>query len=91
MSKARITSISGCIAGNLSDENNVFREVRKTMIRHFFSKEWIEHQKLIHSYEKEKNKKLQEAYDMLLKENKMLKSADNNHTAKKNEKPIETN
>lgn len=63
------------------------------MIRHFFSKEWIKHQKLIQAYEKEqeKNKKLQEAYDMLLKENIMLKSADNKSYCPKNEKSIETN
>ncbi|MDE7444384.1 MAG: hypothetical protein K2N15_01540 [Lachnospiraceae bacterium] len=93
MSKTRITSVSGTIAGNLSDDNNIFREVRKTMIQNFFSKEWIEHQKLVQAYEKEqkKNKALQEAYDKLLEENKMLKSADNNDTAEKNEKSEETN
>lgn len=79
MSKARIISVSGMIAGNLSDDNNVFREVRKTMIRNFFSKEWFEHLKLVQAYEKEqeKNKTLQEACDKLLEENKRLKSADN--------------
>ena len=83
MSKARITSVSGTIAGNLSDDNNVFREVRKTMIQNFFSKEWIEHQKLVQAYEKEqeKNHVLQEAYDKLLEENRMLKSANNNDAA----------
>ena len=39
----------------------------------------------------EKNKALQEAYDKLLEENKMLKSADNNDAAEKNEKSQETN
>lgn len=92
MSKARITSVSGNIAGNLSDDKNVFREVRKTMIQNFFSKEWVEHQKLVQAYEKEqeKNKALQEAYDRLIEENKMLKSADNNDAAKKIEKSAET-
>lgn len=77
MSKARITSVSGNITGNLNDENNVFREVRKTMIQNFFSKEWIEYQKLVQAYEdeKQKTKSLQEAYDKLLEENKMLKTA----------------
>ena len=91
MSKARITSVSGIIVGNLSDDSNVFREVRKTMIQNFFSKEWIEHQKLVQAYEKEqeKNKALKEAYDKLLEENKMLKSADNNDAADKKEE--ETN
>ena len=93
MSKARITSVSGSIAGNLSDDNNVFREIRKTMIQNFFSKEWVEHQKLVQAYEREqeKNKALQEAYDKLLEENKSLKSADNKDAAEKNEKPKETN
>lgn len=93
MSKARITSVSGTIVGNLSDDNNVFREVRKAMIQNFFSKEWVEYQKLVQAYEqqKEKNKALQEAYDKLLKENKMLKSADNKDTAEKHEKSEETN
>lgn len=93
MSKARIISVSGMIAGDLSNDNNVFREVRKTMIKHFFSKEWIEHQKLVqaHEQELEKNKALQEAYDKLLEENKLLKSANNKATAEKNEKSQETN
>ena len=56
MSKTRITSVSGTIAGNLSDDNNIFREVRKTMMQNFFSKEWIEHQKLVQAYEKEQKK-----------------------------------
>lgn len=88
MSKARIISVSGAIAGNLSDDNNVFREVRKTMIQNFFSKEWIEYQKLVQAYERaqEKNKALQEAYDKLLEENKLLESADNKGAAEKNEK-----
>ncbi len=92
MSKTRITSVSGTIAGNLNDDNNVFREVRKTMIQNFFSKEWIEYQKLVQAYEQEqeKNKSLQEAYNKLFEENKLLKSADNNNTAKKNEKSEET-
>ena len=93
MSKSRIISVSGTIAGNLSDTNNVFREIRKTMIQNFFSKEWIEHQKLLQAYaqEQEKNKALQEAYDKLLEENKLLKSADNKRTAEKNEKSNEAN
>lgn len=93
MSKTRIISVSGTIAGNLSDDNNVFREIRKTMIQNFFSKEWIEHQKLVQAYEQEqeKNKVLQAAYDKLLEENKKLKSADNNVAAEKNEKSEETN
>lgn len=80
MSKARITSVSGSITGNLNDENNVFREVRKTMIQNFFSKEWIEYQKLVQAYENEKKKtqSLQEAYDKLLEENKLLKTANTN-------------
>ena len=92
MSKTRITSVSGAIAGNLNDNNNVFREVRKTMIQNFFSKEWIEYQKLVQAYkqETEKNQVLQEAYDKLLEENKILKSIDTNSTATKNEKSEET-
>ena len=93
MSKARITSVFGTIAGNLSDDNNIFREIRKTMIQNFFSKEYVEHQKLVQAYEKEqvKNKILQKAYDKLLEENKILKSADNNDTFAKNEKTEESN
>ena len=93
MSKARIISASGTIAGDLNDDNNVFREVRKTMIKNFFSKEWIEHQKLVQAYEQEqeKNKALQEAYDKLLEENKLLKSTDNKDAAEKNEMSEETN
>lgn len=93
MSKARITSVSGTIAGNLSDDNNVFREIRKTIIQNFFSKEWIEHQKLVQAYEKEqeKNKALKEAYDQILEENKILKSSNNKEASEKIEKPDETN
>ena len=93
LSKSRITSVSGIIAGNLNDDNNVFREIRKTMIQHFFSKEWIEHQKLVYAYERElaKNKKLQEAHDKLLEENKMLKSVDNISAATNNAKAEEGN
>lgn len=82
MSKARIISVSGNITGNLNDDSNVFREVRKTMIQNFFSKEWIEYQKLVQAYEdeKKKTKSLQEAYDKLLEENKMLKTANTNTT-----------
>ena len=82
MSKARITSVSGSITGNLNDKENVFREIRKTMIKHFFSKEWIEHQKLAQAYEEEQNKtkELQENYNKLLKDYNTLKSADNNAT-----------
>ncbi|MBP3608810.1 MAG: hypothetical protein J6J42_00575 [Lachnospiraceae bacterium] len=88
MSKTRITSVSGSIAGNLNDDTNVFREIRKTMIKNFFSKEWIEYQKLVQAYksEQEKNKVLQEAYDKLLEENNILKSSNNNIAAPKNEK-----
>ena len=55
------------------------------MIQNFFSKEWIEHQKLVQAYEKEqeKNKALQETYDKLLEENNMLKSADNNYATER--------
>ena len=79
--------------GDLNDDSNVFREVRKTMIKNFFSKEWIEHQKLVQAFEQEKeqNKSLQEAYDKLLEENRLLKSTDNKVTAEKNEKSEETN
>ena len=93
LSKSRITSVSGIIAGNLNDDNNVFREIRKTMIQHFFSKEWIEHQKLVYAYEREldKNKKLQESHDKLLEENKMLKSVDNISAATNNAKTEEAN
>lgn len=93
MSKARIISVSGTIAGNLNDDSNVFREVRKTMVKKFFSKEWIEHLKLVQAFEQEqeKNKALQEAYDKLLEENKLLKSTDNKVTAEKSEKSEETN
>ena len=92
MSKARIISVSR-IAGDLNDDSNVFREVRKTMIKNFFSKEWIEHQKLVQAFEQEKeqNKSLQEAYDKLLEENRLLKSTDNKVTAEKNEKSEEIN
>ena len=87
LSKTRIISISGTITGNLSDNNNVFREIRKTMLRNFFSKEWIEHQKLVQSYEqeKEKNRTLLEDYEKLLEENKILKSTKNeiNYLTKK--------
>ncbi len=83
MSKTRIISSSGCLSGNLSDSNNVYREIRQTMIKHFFTKEWIEHQKLLDSLEKEqeKNKTLQDAYNKLLEEVNLLKSANNNITA----------
>ena len=88
MSKSRIISVSGTISGDLNDDNNIFREVRKTMIKNFFSKEWIGHQKLIQAYEQEqeKNKTLQIAYDKLLEENKSLKFSNNQVTVPKNEK-----
>ncbi len=87
MSKARIISISNSISGDINDDNNVFREVRKTMIKNFFQKEWIEHLKLKHKYEEEKEKNiiLQAAYDKLLEENKMLKSENNIGVAPENE------
>lgn len=93
MAKARITSVSGSITGNLNDETNVFREIRKTMIKNFFSKEWVEYQKLVKTYEQEKQErnKLQEAYDRLLEENEMLKSANAKVTALENKNPEETN
>lgn len=95
MSKARITSVSGSITGNLSNENNVFREVRKTMIKNFFSKEWVEYQKLVQAYEEEqkKSKLLQEAYDKLLEDNKFLKSTstDNMVATPENKNSAETN
>lgn len=93
MSKTLITSILGSIGGDLSDTNNIFREVRKTMIQNFFSKEWAEHRKPVQSYkeEQEKNKALQEAYGQLLVENKILGSAENNKAAQKCEKSEKTN
>lgn len=76
MSKARILSVSGCITGNISDEKNVFREVRKTMLKHFFKKEWSDHQKLLQSLreEQKKNKELQYAYDKLSREYQIQKA-----------------
>ena len=76
MSKTRITSISGSISGNLNDASNVFREIRRTMIKHFFSKEWIEHQKLLQTYENllQDNNTLKNAYDKLFEGNELLKS-----------------
>ena len=95
LSKTRIISVSGNITGNLSDNNNVFREVRRTMIQHFFSKEWTEYNKLIQAYknEQEKNKSLQEAYNKLFEENEFLKSTYGNNMSTrqnaKSEKPID--
>lgn len=76
VSKSRILSVSGGITGDLSKPENVFREVRNTMIKNFFSKEWIEHQKLSDAYNKEveKNKELQEKYDKLLADYNALKN-----------------
>jgi len=93
MSKARITSVSGCITGDLSDESNVFREVRRTMIKNFFSKEWIEYLKLVQAYEKEKerSRSLQETCDKLLEENKMLKISNNKNCCPEKERPKEIN
>ena len=86
MSRARIISISGAISGNLSDDSNVFREVRKTMIKNFFSKEWVEYQKVFQAYEdeQEKNKALQETVDKLIVENRMLKLTENNDCGEEN-------
>ena len=88
MSKTRIISVSGSIAGNLSADNNVFREIRKTMIQNFFSKEWIEHQKLLQAFEKEqeKNRVLNESYNKLLAEYKIFKMQNNNEAVIPNEK-----
>lgn len=93
MSKARIISVSGSIIGDLSDENNVFREVRKTMIKNFFKKEWSDYKKVVQAYEEEqkKNLALQEAYAKLLVENKRLKSVDNKTGVQENEKLSEIN
>lgn len=76
VSKSRILSVSGGITGDLSKPENVFREVRNTMIKNFFSKEWIEHEKLSDAYNKEveKNKELQEKYDKLLADYEALKN-----------------
>lgn len=38
LSKARIISLSGKITGNINDEQNVFREIRRTMLEHFLQK-----------------------------------------------------
>lgn len=80
MAKSRIISVSGNITGNINEEENVFREIRRTMIQHFFSKEWIQYQKLVQKYEKldKQNAELQEKYNYLLQENTQLKSANNN-------------
>lgn len=77
LSKTRIISVSGCITGNLNDSQNVFREIRRTMIQNFFSKEWIEYQKLSQAYQEEQEKyiALQEKYDELLKLYELQKSA----------------
>lgn len=93
MSKARITSVSGNITGNLSDKNNVFREIRITLIKNLFKKEWSDYKRLAHNYEEEikKNNELQEAYNKLLEENKMLKSDNNKVTATTNQESLENN
>ena len=76
LSKSRIISVSGKISGDINHEQNVFREIRRTMLQKFFAKEWIEQQKIIKALEdeKQKNKELQEKYDKLLAENEKLKS-----------------
>lgn len=77
LSKSRIISISGSISGNINDKSNVFREIRQTMIKHFFSKEWIEHSKLEQAYEAscKENIELKEKYNLLLDEYNKLKNA----------------
>lgn len=76
VSKARILSISGNITSDISKPENVFREVKGTMIKNFFSKEWAEHKKLEEAYNKEveKNKQLQEQYDKLIEDYNALKN-----------------
>ncbi|MDC7291688.1 hypothetical protein NXH76_28345 [Blautia schinkii] len=56
VSKSRIISVSATISGDLNHKENVFREIRKTMIKNFFTKEWIEHQKMMQQYEVEHKK-----------------------------------
>lgn len=76
VSKSRILSVSGTISGDISKPENVFREVRSTIIKNFFSKEWIEHKKLEEAYinEVEKNKQLQQQYNTLIEEYNALKN-----------------
>lgn len=75
MSKTRIISISGSLLGDLNNENNVFREIRRTMLRHFFSKEWNEYQKILQNYKDEQNRnaELQNTCTKLLEEIERLK------------------
>lgn len=74
MSKSRITSVSGSLTGNLSDEQNVFREVRNTMIKNFFKKEFVSYEKLKNEYTILCNEhdELQKKYEEILKLNKDL-------------------
>lgn len=80
MSKTRIISVSGSIKGDLNDNNSVFREVRNTMIKNLFQKEWIVFQKTQQKYEelKNQNKELQEKILSLTQENEKLKTENNN-------------
>lgn len=81
MSKSRIISVSGTIKGDLNNSNNVFREVRNTMIKEFFTKEWIEFEKLQQEYEKvyRQKQEWEEKYNYLLDENKKLKTENTNY------------
>lgn len=76
ISKTRIIKEVGKISGDISDANNLFREVRETIIKNYFFKEWLEYQNIKESYEKvkEENKSLKESYIKICEENKLLKS-----------------
>lgn len=74
MSKSRVTSISGSLTGNLSDEHNVFREVRNTMMKNFFQKEYIsfENVKKKYSILCDEHEELKKKYEKAIAENKVL-------------------
>lgn len=74
MSKSRITSVSGSLTGNLNDEQNVFREVRNTMIRNFFKKEFISFEKTKKEYVAlcAEHEELKKKYQEILELNKDL-------------------
>lgn len=63
ISKSSILSPMGRLTCNLQDQNHLFREVKSTLLKHLFHKEWAENQKLILAYNK-----LQTDFDSLLKE-----------------------
>lgn len=63
ISKTSILSPMGRVSCNLTDEKQLFREVKSTLLEHVFHREWAANQNLVQAYDK-----LQADFDALKKD-----------------------